>query len=153
MRFKYLGRAEYAVFFGKAMFEYGKQQAMFREIDMVLPVPVHRKRRIERGYNQAELLAEQISDLTGIPERKDLIVRNKKTKALKTVNGESRSRSLAEAFSVPVNKKNLLKGKRVLLIDDIYTTGSTADAVSTCLLQAGASSVSLLTLAVSPGFS
>lgn len=153
MRFKYLGRAEYAAFYGKAMVAYGEQMALFRTVDLILPVPIHRKRRIERGYNQAELLAERISALTGIPVRRDLIVRNKKTKALKSVNGESRSRSLAEAFSVPEEKKKLFKGKRVLLIDDIYTTGSTADAVSSHLLEAGAASVKVLTLAVSPGFS
>lgn len=152
MRFKYLGRAEYAAFYGKAMVEYGKRQSMFENRDLLIPVPIHRERRIERGYNQAELLAKEISVLTGIPVKEKILLRSKKTKALKSVSGVSRSRNLSEAFSVPEKQKKELAGKRVLLIDDIYTTGSTADAVSACLIRAGAVSVDVLCLAVSPGF-
>ncbi len=153
MRFKYLGRAEYAVFYGKAMAEYGKQAGLFEGTDLILPVPIHRQRRLERGYNQAELLAREISFYTGIPFRTDLVLRRKKTKALKSVSKENRSRSLTEAFLVPGKQAAHLKGKRILLVDDIYTTGSTADAVSLRLLEAGAISVNVITLAVSPGFS
>ncbi len=153
MRFKYLGRAEYAGFFGKMMTEFGKTKGMFRDADLIVPVPIHRQRRIRRGYNQAELLAEQISLLTGIPMQRNLVLRRKKTKAQKALGRESRRQNLMNAFTVPDPGAELLKGKHVLLVDDIYTTGSTADAVSIRLLEAGAASVSVLCLAVSPGFS
>ncbi|MDO4490440.1 MAG: ComF family protein [Lachnospiraceae bacterium] len=153
MRFKYGGRAEYALFYGGVMAEYGKNCGLFQKIDMIIPVPVHRKRRIERGYNQAELLAEEMSRLLDIPMEPGILKRRKKTRALKQVSKEARSRSLAEAFSVSEGKGCRLGGKRILLVDDIYTTGSTADAVSKKLLQAGAESVTVITLAISPGFS
>ncbi len=153
MRFKYRGRAEYAAFYGKVMTEYGKQCFLFRGIELIVPVPVHRQRLMERGYNQAELLARQISLLTSIPCEAGLVIRKKKTRALKTVSKEDRSRSLTNAFSVSESQKSGLKGKRVLLVDDIYTTGSTADAVTGTLLAAGAAEVTVLCLAVSPGFS
>lgn len=153
MRFKYLGRAEYALFYGRVMTEYGKEQGLFCRVDLIVPVPVHRQRRIERGYNQAELLAVQIAACSGIPWDGTVIVRTRKTSALKTVSGNKRSRNLADAFAVPKGKEDLLAGKRVLLVDDIYTTGSTADAVSRKLLEAGAVSVAVVTLAVSPGYS
>lgn len=153
MRFKYLGRAEYAAFYGRAMTEYGKRQGIFKNQSLIIPVPIHRERRIERGYNQAELLAKEVSLLTGIPVNKKILLRKKKTKALKSVSKESRGRGLAEAFSVSSDQRNMLPGKHILLIDDIYTTGSTADAASAHLLRAGAASVTVLTLAVSPGFS
>lgn len=153
MRFKYMGRAEYAVFFGRAMTEFGKEQACFRGKSLLIPVPVHRERKLERGYNQAELLAKEISALTGIPMDGKILRRKKKTKALKSVSKEARSRDLAEAFQIAEKYKGKVRGKDILLIDDIYTTGSTADAASARLLLAGAASVEVLTLAVSPGFS
>lgn len=153
IRFKYMGRAEYAVFFGRAMTEFGKEQACFRGKSLLIPVPVHRERKLERGYNQAELLAKEISALTGIPMDGKILRRKKKTKALKSVSKEARSRDLAEAFQIAEKYKGKVRGKDILLIDDIYTTGSTADAASARLLLAGAASVEVLTLAVSPGFS
>lgn len=152
MRFKYLGRAEYALFYGKIMVAYGEGQDLFRDQDCIIPVPIHRDRRIERGYNQAELMAKQVSVLTGIPMKADIVVRKKKTKALKSLNGGNRSRNLQAAFSLK-GENEILKGKKILLIDDIYTTGSTADAISHLLLQGGAATVTVLCLAVSPGFS
>ncbi len=153
MRFKYRGRAEYAVFYGKAMAEYAKEQRLLRDIDLLVPVPVHRQRLAERGYNQAELLAREISSLTGIPCDAKTVIRKKKTEAQKRVSGTVRSRNLAGAFAVTSSGKSRLFGKRILLIDDIFTTGSTADAVSRCLLEAGGFSVSVLCLTITPGYS
>lgn len=152
MRFKYLGRAEYALFYGKAMTEFGRRLQIFEDRDLILPVPVHPGRRIERGYNQAELLAKQISIHTGIPMEGKLLQRNRKTAAQKAVSGAQRSRNLKGAFALDRKKRGTLKGRRILLVDDIYTTGSTADAISVLLLEAGAASVKVLCLSVSPGF-
>lgn len=153
MRFKYMGRAEYAAFYGSVMAEFGRQKGVLRGVDLIVPVPVHRNRRIQRGYNQAELLASRIAAETGIPLDAGAAVRTRKTKALKTLSGEKRRQSLDDAFAVPKSKRRTLEGKRILLVDDIYTTGSTADAVCRRLLEAGADSAAVLCLAVSPGFS
>lgn len=153
MRFKYLGRAEYALFYGRAMTEYGRRQQIFAGKDLILPVPVHSARRIQRGYNQAELLARQISRHTGIPMEAGLLLRKRRTTAQKAVGGEGRGRNLEGAFSLSKKGRQALKGRQILLVDDIYTTGSTVDALSLVLLAAGAGSVTVLCLSVSPGFS
>lgn len=115
--------------------------------DGIIPVPVSRRRLRERGYDQAALMAEglgrrwQVSVLTGI------LRRDKNTPFLRGYAPTEREEILRGAFSVAPGGIRRIQGKRILLIDDIYTTGATADACSEVLLEAGAEEVSLLTLA------
>ena len=148
MRFKYGGRAEYAGFYAAAMMKYGKSMLERWKPDVLIPVPVHPARLARRGYNQAGVLAERLSELCGIPADEKAVLRTKNTRAQKELGGMERKKNLARAFS-------LAKGFRpegtVLIVDDIYTTGSTIDALAALLLENGAEKVYFACITVSPG--
>lgn len=114
-----------------------------RDFDCVTPVPLHPRRERQRGFNQALLMAQALSDQTGIPVR-PLLVRTRYHRPQSRTPLRSRERNVQNAFSCPESAKGL----RVLLIDDVRTSGSTAQACAGVLLTAGAESVSLLTCAV-----
>ena len=121
--------------------------------DVVIPVPVSKKRLARRGYNQSELMARQFvkrwkeyaTDSYPVLET-HVLVRQKETTMLRSLNPEERRLALHDAFAVNTALRHRITGRNVLLIDDIYTTGATADACSKVLLEAGASAVYLLAL-------
>ena len=148
-RFKYEGRREYAVFFGRAMEE--ALERFLTEIgprhapDLLVPVPCSAKRLRQRGYNQAALLSRELSQRSGIPSAEDLLGRSKETSAMRNMSALERQNNLKKAFHVYGNGVRL---KSIMLIDDIFTTGATVDACAGALLEAGAKEVSFLTLAI-----
>ena len=116
--------------------------------DAFVPVPIHPDRRIIRGYNQAELLAETLSDvlaMTGdrrkIPVRSSLLIRTKRTEAQKGLTAERRLLNLQNAFEATDDLREWPRKPRLILIDDIYTTGATLNACAEELLHAGAAEV------------
>ena len=111
------------------------------EPDLILPVPMYRRKEKVRGYNQAAVLARGLARLMEKPYCGNLLLRCFDTAAMNRLGAEERSRNVREAFSVSPTKRDLLEGKKVLLVDDIFTTGSTADSCTEALLQAGASEV------------
>ena len=138
MRFKYGHRAEYAAFFAKAIWTFGISFLEIWKPQALVPVPIHRKRQISRGYNQAECIAAELSALSGIPVRTDLIARVKGTMPQKELGRLARRENLRGAFRVP---EGAVPPADILVVDDIFTTGSTIDAVSGHLLRAGAKRV------------
>ena len=127
-----------------------------KPFDIVIPVPVSGKRMAKRGYNQSELMARQmLKRWTGCAEFAEtcprlethVLVRCRETVMLRSLNPEERRLALDGAFAVNPGLRHRIEGKNVLLIDDIYTTGATADACSKILLEEGAAAVYLLTLA------
>ena len=113
--------------------------------DITMPVPLHSNKLRERGYNQSELLAKELSKLTGIPTEKDCLTRHRHTPAqAMTKSREERQRNMAGAFAC---KNDNARGKKVLLIDDVATSCATLDACAAALKAAGAVSVWGLTLA------
>ncbi len=112
--------------------------------DVIVPVPLHWKRRWKRGFNQAELLASEVSRHRGIPIS-NALRRTKATVNQAGLTSAGRRRNIAGAFAAREGMG--LTGKRVLLIDDVFTTGATASACARALKKAGAGHVSLLTLA------
>lgn len=141
-RFKYDNCREYADFYaGVAARIYGEQ---FREwkIDAVVPVPIHKEREIKRGYNQSGVFAETLVKYTGLRLENKLLIRKKKTVPQKELTEEIRYRNLKDAFAVD---RDRMRGiENILLVDDIYTTGSTVDACSLILKKAGAKRVYVL---------
>lgn len=115
--------------------------------DVIIAVPVSRRRLRERGYDQSELMAERLAERMGVPIRKGLLVRAVDTPLLRSHTPAERESILRGAFRVSDKGSAVLCGKHILLIDDIFTTGATADACSRVLLDAGAAEVTLLTLA------
>ena len=114
--------------------------------DLVLPVPLHATRERERGFNQALVLAKELAGLSGLPLDQHCLVRKIQTQMHRGgMDAKARRRSVAAAFEV--RHKDLLAGKRVLLIDDVFTTGATASACARVLHNHGAKAVFLLTVA------
>jgi len=110
--------------------------------DMIIPVPLHPSRQRDRGYNQAELLARPLAAICG-ELRTDVLKRSKKTKQQSKLRITKRESNLMDAFSAVEN----LEGKRILLVDDVVTTGSTLCSCAKTLKKAGAAQVCAVTLA------
>jgi ComF family protein len=116
-----------------------------REIDVIVPVPLHPKRLRWRGFNQSVLLAREVSRLFEIPLDPFVLYRSKETPPQTQLKEDERRRNVRGAFSL--NPQKPVKGKRVLLIDDVYTSGATVNECSRSLKRAGAKDVYVLTLA------
>ncbi|MCD8154674.1 MAG: ComF family protein [Clostridiales bacterium] len=142
VRFKYYGCREYGDFYARAMCFYGKKQILRWRPSRIVPVPVHPGKRRSRGFNQAEYLARRIGWITGIPVDEGLVVKTKKTKSQKKLSASQRQKNLREAFQV----RERVDGLRILVIDDVYTTGSTMDAMARCLKEKGAVRVYFITV-------
>jgi ComF family protein len=111
---------------------------------VIVPVPLHRRRLKERGYNQALLLAERLGEAVGVPIAHDLLYRNRHTMSQARLNAQERRRNVEDAFSCADRS---VQDKRVLLVDDVCTTGATLEACSVALKERGALSVWALTVA------
>jgi len=122
------------------------QQETFRP-DLVVPVPIHKYREDKRGYNQVELIARQYAKLAELPIDSRMLIRTKDTLPMRNLGVSQRIANVQDAFSIRNGWEEKLDGKTILLIDDIYTTGSTADSCTQTLLQGGAKEVWLLTFA------
>jgi ComF family protein len=110
--------------------------------DMVIPVPLHTSRQRKRGYNQAELLARAFARLQGLPVRTDILKRTRATEAQTRLARVERRRNVAGAFALTSpTAAAAVNGKRIVLMDDVTTTGSTIDAAAEPLRAAGAASV------------
>ena len=113
------------------------------EFDMIVPVPLHPARQRDRGYNQAEMLARPLAESCGVELRTDVLSRVRKTKQQSKLKRSSRAGNTHSAFCA----KNDLTGKRILLVDDVVTTGSTLCACSDALKAAGAKEIHAIALA------
>lgn len=148
-RFKYSNRREYAKFYGEAIVSrYGHLIRSWNP-EVVIPVPMYRIKKLQRGYNQAELVATEVGNLLQIAVENRLLVRVRATKAMKELDDEERIKNLQNAFKL---SKNIVKYKKVLLIDDIYTTGATIDACSEILIRAGVEEVFFVSVCIGNGF-
>lgn len=174
MDIKYNGKGYIARKMGDVMFDrmetlidaaQERDVSAFPSIDVVIPVPVSGKRMVKRGYNQSELMArqflrrwkqhrrQQYGTAAGdapdncVPRLEThILMRKKATVMLRSLNPEERRLALHDAFAVNPSLRGRIEEKNVLLIDDIYTTGATADACSKVLIAGGAAAVYLLTL-------
>ncbi len=144
-RFKYAGRREYARFYAEEIVKKLGGTIRAWKPDALVPVPIHRTRRKERGYNQAEVLAREIGKRTGIPVASNLIRRVRKTLPQKLLDDVGRQNNLKTDFKIDENDVKL---KRVVIIDDIYTTGNTVDACAVELKRAGVEEVYFITAAI-----
>ena len=116
---------------------------LLAEADAVAPVPMHRSRLLARRYNQAAEIARPLARRHGLAYLPDALVRSKRTESQAGKSGSARRRNVAGAFAVPPARRRQVEGRRILLIDDVLTTGATAEACARALLSAGAAAVDL----------
>ena len=147
-RFKYEGRKEYAEFYGKEMAKQFGEQLKEWKVDAIVPVPMHIEKVKKRGYNQAFLIAKVLGKELNIPVRDEIVTRVRATSPQKQLNGKERQNNLKNAFKIG---KNDVKLNTVVVVDDIYTTGATMDAVTECLKRAGVGKVYCISLTVGRG--
>ncbi len=141
-RYKYYGCREYGDFYAAAMYRFGRNELLRWKPQLIVPVPVHKTKLRMRGFNQSQYLAEGISRYSQIPTDSDLVHKIHKTPSQKKLNAVQRRKNLETAFLVT----RRIREKRILIVDDVYTTGSTMDAMAACLRKKGAEKIYFLTL-------
>ncbi len=145
--FKYHNRRSLSRFFAEEILVRHADQLQHWKPDLIIPVPVHRHKRKSRGYNQAELLARDLSVLTGIPYLSDLLIRSADTTPQKQLSPRARLSNLQNAFTFNREYEGLTPSfKSVLLVDDIYTTGATMEICTRTLIKAGFKKVYICTI-------
>jgi ComF family protein len=144
-RFKYRFGRDLAAPLGEMIVDYWRQHPL--SADLIVPVPLHARRLKERGYNQAQLLADQLGRAVGIAVASEALRRTRYTMAQAKLDGRHRRQNVQGAF---LCQDSRVRDRAVLLIDDICTTGATLEACSVALREGGASSVWALTLARTP---
>ena len=123
---------------------------MLARADMLIPVPLHHWRLVKRRYNQAALIADALAKETGVPARKMILKRARNTPSQGRMSRQQRAQNIKGAFTVPDQKKLYIQDKRIILIDDVFTTGATLSECTNILLKAGAQSVECLSIARAP---
>ena len=145
IQYKFGDRAYMNNTFAKIILKNEKICGLLKKYDIIIPVPIHKKRKAQRGYNQTQLIANKISKYLNIKLCNNVLVKNKNTIAQSKLNKKKRVQNIKGVFKILNSEK--IKGKDILLLDDIYTTGSTANECSKILKKAGAKTVGVLTIA------
>ena len=143
--FKHGDRTEGGPAYGDWLLRAGAE--LLADAEMVLPVPLHWRRLFARRYNQAALLAQAVSRRSGLAYRPDILRRRRHTPPQGRLSAKARRRNLQGAFAVAPRHKAEIEGRRLLLVDDVLTTGATLSACARVLRRAGASKVDALVLA------
>jgi len=152
-RFKYDGKTQLAKPFREFLFTMLVRSWNIEDIDMILPVPLHRRRFRARGFNQSFLLAQfmkpekvnKAENIDNIPIEKDILLRIRQTKPQTELRRNDRFANIRNAFDIRHHERII--GKRILLVDDVLTTGATVDECARLLLRHGVEQVDVLTLA------
>ena len=137
-RFKYQNKREYAKGYAEEIAKQYGGWMQKKKIQAIVPIPLYKKKQKKRGYNQAQILAEELGRIWNLPVYTDLLVRIRDTKPQKMLSNTERKNNLKKAFKTT---ENIVQLKHILLVDDIYTTGSTLDAAAAVLLTAGAEEI------------
>jgi len=142
---KYQDRTDLAPTMGRWMARAGNE--LLKEADALIPVPLHWQRGWSRRYNQSGALARVIAAQADIPVWGDVLQRTRQTRQQVGLSRAERSRNVQGAFSVAAEKKSAIQGRRIILIDDVLTSGATVDTCARALLRARAASVDVLVFA------
>ncbi len=142
---KYNGRSDIGIKLGE---EFGRELSdseAYRTINAIVPVPLHPKRLKERGYNQAQMIAQGLSKSMGIPVINDVLLRTQYTQTQTKKTREERVKNVSEAFCIHNHKK--IENRHILLVDDVVTTGATLEICANTILANTSTQISIGTLA------
>jgi len=143
--FKYRAKLVLAKPFAKLLIEFAESFINMERYDIIVPVPLHSAKFREREFNQAEFLAEPVAKKFGIPYSRKVLLREKVTPPQSYLKKSERLKNLKNAFRTHNTK--VAYRKKILLVDDVFTTGATANECAKVLVDSGAKNVSVLTLA------
>jgi ComF family protein len=141
LQFKHADRTDLGPLFARWLARSARD--LLAEADCVAPVPLHPTRLFRRKYNQAAEIARPLSRLAGLTYLPDALVRRRATETQGGKSGSGRRRNVAAAFEVPARKARLVAGRKIVLIDDVMTTGATLEGCTRALLKAGAVQVNV----------
>lgn len=139
LKLKYSGRLACAETMAQAM-----ARLMPADADLLVPVPLHRWRIWGRGFNQAALIATALAKTCGVPTDLEVLKRIKPTPVLRGLGHKGRAKAVAGAFALAPGAGDMLRGRTIVLIDDVHTSGATATACTRALMRGGAEKVVLL---------
>lgn len=143
--FKFEKRTTLAKPLTQLLMQYIPDDFSIAEYDFILPIPIHKKRLRERGFNQATLLANGIAKITGVPVVTDVLTRYRNTSPQSSLDRETRQTNIIGAFEL--HKKEVVQDKRILVLDDVFTTGATVREAVKVLWNADPIEIDVLTLA------
>ncbi|MGB2698055.1 MAG: ComF family protein [Candidatus Zixiibacteriota bacterium] len=144
--FKYQQKMSLGQRLGKRLGEKLKDDKLTSGFDCIIPVPLHSTRKRERGFNQSEILAQELSDVTHIPVLKKVLKRTRNTKDQTKLTPEERIENVRGAFTLKDPEK--IEGKKIILVDDVMTTGATLEECAIVLREAGVERIMGATIAV-----
>lgn len=143
INFKHADRTEYARYFAALLYQAGRD--MFEGAHMILPVPLHKRRLFQRRYNQAALISRYLGEKTGVAVFQNLLQRSKHTPPQEGGH-KKRKKNVSGAFCLRPTADVSVKGKNIILVDDVFTTGATVEGCAALLKKNGAVRVDVLTL-------
>ena len=145
-RLKYEGRKDIGhtlgIMAGKCMM----QSRFFKDIDVIIPIPLHREKKVKRGYNQAAYLGRGISEILSVPLREDVLIKYKYTKSQTKMSRMERIKNVMDSFRL--EDKSGIQGRHILIVDDVLTTGATIEACARKLLEANDIKISIVTACI-----
>jgi ComF family protein len=149
-RFKFNGRSDFAMKFARIIQNSTKNVTNLKLFDIIISVPMYKERLKSRGYNQSYLISRYLSKYNNINEMSNILTKITNTKSQSSLSKIERLTNVKDAFLL--NDDYLVNGKNILLIDDVFTTGSTVNECSKVLIKNGAASVTVLVLASGNNF-
>ena len=147
LEYKFNDKAYYYKTISQVFLKNKKICEILKTYDIIIPVPIHNKRRKERGYNQSALIAKEFSKNINELEYEDILIKKKNTIAQSTLNKEERLKNAIDMYKIKENKQDIIYNKNVLIFDDIYTTGATANECAKAIRGANSNKIGVLTIA------
>ena len=145
-RLKYEGRKDIGYYLGRMAGLKAKESPFFKDIDLIVPIPLHESKQIKRGYNQAAYFGEGVSDVLDIPMDEGVIVKKKYTESQTRLSRVQRVKNVYDSFHL--TNRSDIEGRHILIVDDVLTTGATIEACGNRLLEARGVKISVLTACI-----
>lgn len=145
---KYRGMKSLGVKLGEELGKVIINNQKFSNADFIIPIPLHKLKKRERGYNQSEFICKGISSITNIPVNTEIVYRVKYTKSQTQLNFIERMENVADAFFISEKNRRLVTGKKIIIVDDVITTGSTINSCANELIKANAGTTLAASVAI-----